>query len=173
MLKEWGSTGKMNVKEYGVSVASRAVMFFNQHHAKVSGRRMLTKPELYAVNRTIDSNLTRMQTALSGVYISQPRCEVYTSTVPLLAMLKPRDIPPHKLNTVLEVGRISGVSRAPATAAAAGQPGDELELWSEDDELMNQICTEDPSSSTGEVAQHQKNVEDDEEEEYTIEQFDD
>ena len=43
----------------------------------------------------------RVQSALSGVYITQPRNELYTSTVPLIAKLKPKLIPQHKLNTII------------------------------------------------------------------------
>ena len=43
----------------------------------------------------------RVQSALSGIYITQPRNELYTSTVPLIAKLKPKLIPQHKLNTII------------------------------------------------------------------------
>jgi len=136
LLQEWGSTGKMDVKEYGLSVCARAVMFCNQNPAKVQGLRKMHKPELYAVKKKIDSNILSVENALGGLYISQSRIELFSSTIPLLAKLKPKCIPAHKLAGVLEIGRFPGL-HPPATLPQANvQHGEDEDLWSEDDDQL-------------------------------------
>ena len=49
----------------------------------------------------IDWFIFSIQSALGGRFVSQPRCELFTSTVPLLANLKPKGIPAHLLNSIV------------------------------------------------------------------------
>jgi len=168
LLDEWGVGGKQNTAEYGVSVASRAVMFCNQHPAKVSGMRKITKPEFYAVKRTIANNNDRLQTVISGRDISQSRLELYTSTLPSIANLKPRSIPFQKMAIIQDIGKIAGVSTA-TPAAVNGNQQDPDDLFSEDDELINDLFNaEDVSQGKNNEAKGTT-----EEEDCVIEDFDD
>jgi len=150
LLQDWGITGKMDIKEYGLSVSTRSIMFCNQNPAKVVGLRKMNKPELYAVKKKIDVNILNTETALGGLMISQPRKEVFTSTLPLLARIKPPALPVHKLATLVEIGRFPGVAQLAAAAAPPQPPkpnqtssdGFEEDLWSEDDDQLFLNLTE-------------------------------
>ena len=50
--------------------------------------------------------LSSTETALGGLMISQPRKEVFTSTLPLLARIKPPALPVHKLATLVGMYQI-------------------------------------------------------------------
>eukprot|EP00088_Acartia_fossae_P013343 TRINITY_DN16992_c0_g1_i1.p1 TRINITY_DN16992_c0_g1~~TRINITY_DN16992_c0_g1_i1.p1 ORF type:complete len:346 (+),score=64.74 TRINITY_DN16992_c0_g1_i1:53-1039(+) len=170
LLQEWGSMGKMDVREYGVSIAARAVMFTNQKPAKVSGLRKMSKPHMYSVKRTIKDNLSRIGTALRAEDMSRSRAELFTSTIPILAHLKLGNT--HSANIIQDIGRISGVSRISCSQASnpSGQQigNTDEEMFSGDDELFNDIFPAESSTKQGDGKEKREKEED-----YDIEDFDD
>jgi len=106
-LKEWGTTGKMSLTEYGGSVAARAVMFCNTAMTPNLGMRKLTKPEYYAAARTEKNR----QYAVQSIFHAQPSKELFTSTIPLLAKIRPQSINISKMATITEIGNFPGIKQ--------------------------------------------------------------
>jgi len=106
-LNEWGTTGKMSLSEYGGSVAARAVMFCNTEMTPNLGMRKLTKPEYYAATRTEKNR----QYAIQSVFHAQPGKELCTSTIPLLARIRPGNIGISKMATITEIGTFPGIKQ--------------------------------------------------------------
>ena len=79
--------------EYGGIVGARGLMFSNTELPANLGMRKLTKPEHYAVSRRVRQKNYELQ----NIFHAQPSRELVTSTVPLIARIKPRFLPPNKL----------------------------------------------------------------------------
>merc|ERR1712013_425621 len=93
--------------EYGGSVAARAVMFCNTEMTPNLGMRKLTKPEYYAATRTEKNR----QYAIQSVFHAQPGNELCTSTIPLLARIRPDNIGISKMATITEIGTFPGIKQ--------------------------------------------------------------
>jgi len=164
MLREWGTTGKMSVSEYGGSVAARAVMFHNTKPAQVLGPRKFSAPEFFPANRT--SRLRHA--ALTASFPSAPLRELVTSTAPLLARLAPA-MGPAKIAAIRDVASFPLRSYYASRQTAQIGPGDVFqEEEGEEDELL--VKAETPEMDIIETATENKEENDDE---MVIEEFED
>eukprot|EP00092_Neocalanus_flemingeri_P030669 GFUD01033301.1.p1 GENE.GFUD01033301.1~~GFUD01033301.1.p1 ORF type:complete len:627 (-),score=167.99 GFUD01033301.1:49-1890(-) len=158
-LKEWGTSGKMSLSEYGGSVAARAVMFCNTAMTPNLGMRKLTKPEHYLAART-EKNRSY---AVQNIFHAQPSKELSTSTIPLLAQIRPAHIPITKMATITEVGTFPGMKQAIFKQTKAIDQNDIFE--DSDDEFEKEFVeTEDSIPAV---------VPEDDDDEVNIEEFDD
>lgn len=136
-LKEWGTTGKISLNEYGGSVAARAVMFCNPDGPEGGGMRKLTKPEYYSANR-----IERLrQSALAGAFPSQATKELVTCSLPLLARLRP-SMDPAKMATVTEIASFPLRSFHRAATTAIDQDDIFNEEEEAEDDLLARACQE-------------------------------
>ena len=92
-LKEWSHGGKISLSEYGGIVGARGMMFSNTEVTANLGMRKLTKPEHYTVTRRVRQKNYELQ----NMFHAQPSTELVTSTVPLIARIKPGFLPANKL----------------------------------------------------------------------------
>ena len=92
-LKEWSHGGKISLSEYGGIVGARGMMFSNTEITANLGMRKLTKPEHYTVTKRVRQKNYELQ----NMFHAQPSKELVTSTVPLIARIKPRFLPANKL----------------------------------------------------------------------------
>merc|ERR1719435_275992 len=69
--------------------------------------RKLTKPEYYAATRTEKNR----QYAIQSVFHAQPGKELCTSTIPLLARIRPGNIGISKMATITEIGTFPGIKQ--------------------------------------------------------------
>jgi len=82
LLQDWGISGKINIKQYGVSMVSRAVMFNNQAQKASQGMRKFTKPDFYAANRNIQNNNLRLEGLGHNLQRLYPKKELSTVIIP-------------------------------------------------------------------------------------------
>jgi len=160
MLREWGTTGKMSVSEYGGSVAARAVMFHNTKPAQGLGAKKFSGPEFYPANRT--SRLR--QAALTASFPSAPLRELVTSTAPLLARLAPT-MGPAKIAAIRDVASFPLRSFYTRQTVQIG-PGDAFQE-EEEEELLVKAAT--PEMDILEVAE----IKEENDDEMVIEEFED
>merc|ERR1719483_1786081 len=158
-LNEWGTTGKMSLREYGGSVAARAVMFCNTAMTPNLGMRKLTKPEHYGAMRT-EKNRSY---AVQSIFHAQPNRELCTSTIPLLAKIRPAHIPISKMATITEVGTFPGIKHALLKQTKAI---DQNDIFEDSDEEFEKELLRSEKEGEAPVAQE-------DEEELIIEEFDD
>lgn len=160
LLKEWGTSGKMSLSEYGGSVAARAVMFCNTAMTPNLGMRRLTKPEHYMAVRT-EKNRSY---AVQNIFHAQPNKELCTSTIPLLAKIRPAHIPINKMATITEVGTFPGLKQVIFKQTKAI---DQNDIFEDSDEEFEKAFTEKESEDMI------PDVVDDEDDLVNIEDFDD
>jgi len=160
MLREWGTTGKMSVSEYGGSIAARAVMFHNTKPAQGLGAKKFSAPEFYPANRT---NRLR-HAALTTSFPSAPLRELVTSTAPLLARLAPA-MGPAKIAAIRDVASFPLRSYPVRQTVQIGQ-GDVFQE-EEEDELLAEAAT--PEMDILEAAEDKEEIDD----EMVIEEFED
>ena len=79
--------------EYGGIVGARGMMFSNTEITPNLGMRKLTKPEHYSVSRRVRQKNYDLQ----NIFHAQPGRELVTSTVPLIARIRPGFLPANKL----------------------------------------------------------------------------
>ena len=159
-LRDWGTTGKMNVSDYGGSIAARAVMFHNTKPAQGLGARKFSAPEYFPANRT--SRLR--QAALSASFPSLPSRELVTSTAPLLARLAPANLGPAQMAAIRDVASFPLRGHFARQVVHIGQ-GDVFQEEEEDEEVLLDKAS-DPEVTVPEA------VENDDQEEMVIEDFD-
>ena len=85
--------------EYGGTVGARGMMFSNTEMPTNLGMRKLTKPEHYTVTKRVRETNYQIQ----NFFHAQPSQELVTSTVPLLARIRPSGFPVHKLVSFLPI----------------------------------------------------------------------
>ena len=158
--RDWGTTGKMNVSDYGGSIAARAVMFHNTKPAQGLGARKFSAPEYFPANRT--SRLR--QAALSASFPSLPSRELVTSTAPLLARLAPANLGPAQMAAIRDVASFPLRGHFARQVVHIGQ-GDVFQEEEEDEEVLLDKAS-DPEVTVPEA------VENDDQEEMVIEDFD-
>ena len=83
----------MFLGEYGGIVGARGMMFSNTEMPPNLGMRKLTKPEHYGVVR----RLRQKNYELQNVFHAQPNRELVTSSLPLIARIRPSSLPANKL----------------------------------------------------------------------------
>jgi len=160
LLRDWGTTGKMNVSDYGGSIAARAVMFHNTRPAQGLGARKFSAPEYFPANRT--SRLR--QAALSASFPSLPSRELVTSTAPLLARLAPANLGPAQMAAIRDVASFPLRGHFARQVVHIGQ-GDVFQEEEEDEEVLLDKAS-DPEVTVPEA------VENDDQKEMVIEDFD-
>jgi len=158
-LNEWGTTGKMSLSEYGGSVAARAVMFCNTEMTPNLGMRKLTKPEYYAATRTEKNR----QYAIQSVFHAQPGKELCTSTIPLLARIRPGHIGISKMATITEIGTFPGIKQFTIRQTKAI---DQNDVFNESDEEFEKEFEKDETENIADAGLEDM-------EEIVIEDFDD
>jgi len=158
-LKEWGTSGKMSLSEYGGSVAARAVMFCNTAITPNLGMRKLTKPEHYMAARTEKNR----NYAVQNIFHAQPIKELCTSTIPLLAKIRPAHIPITKMASIIEVGTFPGMKQASLRQTKAIDQNDIFE--DSDDEFEKEFAKTETEDIPAVVLE--------DEDEVNIEEFDD
>ena len=163
LIREWGTTGKMSVSEYGGSIAARAVMFHNTKPAQGLGAKKFSAPEFYPANRT---NRLR-HAALTASFPSTPLRELVTSTAPLLARLAPA-MGPAKIAAIRDVASFPLRSYSVRQTVQIGQ-GDvfQEEEEEEEDELLAKAAA--PEMDILEAAENKEEIDD----EMIIEEFED
>jgi len=170
LLQDWGTAGKLDVKSYGVSIVSRAIMFCNQSPSTSQGMRKLTKPEFYAIKRQTDTNKERLETAAKSLNRCYPRTELSTVILPCLTKIK------HKypgLRSLQDIGNfptlLSGKSTNSISQKSTNSDNKDEEFLSEDDDLFEEFLDDfDGESNSGNT--NKKPVET--EEEFIIEEYD-
>ena len=159
-LNEWSHGGKISLTEYGGLVGARATVFCNSAPAPSSGMRKLVKPEHYAAVR----RLRQRQHDLNNIFQAMPGRELVTSSLPLISRIRPPGLPAHKLATVTEIGRFSGIKHVITV-----NPGliDQNDVFEEDEE--------EDFKERKEISEQENDVKEanNEEEELVIEDFDD
>jgi len=160
-LKEWGTAGRMSVSEYGSSIAARAVMFCNSAITPNLGMRRLTKPEYYLANRTERNRLYSQQC----MFQTQGAKELSTSTLPLLARIRPGHMSTSQMATISEIGSFPGLKSVSARCTKAI---DQNDIFDEDEEELN-----DATEERKEQSESCQMAVIEEEEELIIEDFDD
>jgi len=106
-LKEWSHGGKVSISEYGGIVGARGLMFSNTEMPPNLGMRKLTKPEHYGVVR----RLRQKNYELQNVFHAQPNRELVTSSLPLIARIRPSSLPANKLALISDVGTFPGIKQ--------------------------------------------------------------
>jgi cell cycle checkpoint protein len=166
LLQDWGSTGKMDVKDYGVSVVSRAVMYCNQAPSTSQGMRKLTKPEFYSVKRQTEANISRLESATQHLNRCYPRPELSTVILPGLTKIK------HKypgLRSLQDLAYFPTLAvKSATTTSQKSTKSAEDEFLSEDDDLFDEFLDDLDGVPSGDKSE-KKVVED---EEYVIEEYD-
>ena len=74
-------------------MGARGMMFSNTQMPHNLGMRKLTKPEHYGVTKRV----RQANYELQNIFHTQPSRELVTSTLPLIARIRPADLPMNKM----------------------------------------------------------------------------
>eukprot|EP00088_Acartia_fossae_P045855 TRINITY_DN4944_c0_g1_i11.p1 TRINITY_DN4944_c0_g1~~TRINITY_DN4944_c0_g1_i11.p1 ORF type:complete len:551 (-),score=114.55 TRINITY_DN4944_c0_g1_i11:284-1816(-) len=187
LLQEWSATsGRMDVKEYGVSLVSRSIMFHNQTPSTVQGMRKLTKPEFYSINRKTESNKERLETVMTALHRCYTKKELSTVVIPGVSKLNRK---PPGLRALLDLGtfpissKYSTASSSSNNKGAAAGAADESKakkpakseeedfFLSEDDDFFEEFIEDLEFSEQSQNGQNKKDAASDSED-YVIEEYD-
>jgi len=171
LLQDWGTTGKIDVKEYGVSVVARSVMFCNKNPAASKGMRKLTKPEFYSNRRQIEANKERLESAAVHLNRCFPKTELSTVILPGLTKIKHKYPGLRSLQDLAHFPTLNSVKSSTVGTEKSSKSAED-EFLSEDDDFFDEFLddfdeVDDPNRQDGKETPTIKK-----EEEFIIEEYD-